>query len=416
MPSPLTIALMLAVSSYPLPRELKEISRTAAKEMGIKPPPAAKRPLPGLLAGVTSSSSADGGTLSVFERRLEAVSDAREPSLRGAKETEVYRQASPAVTLIVTKESLGSGVLLSDDGRILTNAHVVGDFREVGVIFKPAQEGAEIGEADVRIAKVLKVDQVADLALIQVENVPSGVRPLPLGKIETLPVGADVHAIGHPDGESWTYTRGIVSQVRRNYQWVTQSGLKHEATVVQTQTPINPGNSGGPLLNDAGEVIGINSFGNEGEGLNFAVSADDVRAFLTRPGDRRAQPAQGEKGEANENCAVQVLGSGKSDVVEGTEDLLDLDCDGEPDAIATVPTDPKKGIIVAIDSDGNGKIDRFLVDAERDKHFETEFYDRDEDGEPELVGYVRMGENEPHMWERVSADDPARPKQSSKKN
>ena len=73
---------------------------------------------------------------------------------RGAKETQVYKAASPSVVLIVTKDALGSGVLIDATGRIVTNLHVVGDNKEVGVIFKPRVEGASVDDADLHRAKV----------------------------------------------------------------------------------------------------------------------------------------------------------------------------------------------------------------------------------------------------------------------
>ena len=107
------------------------------------------------------------------------------------------------------------------------------------------------------MAKVIKTDPKIDLALIQLINPPRSMAHIALGKIPD--VGSDVHAIGHPYGEDWTYTKGYVSQIRNNYDWdyydrdssdedpvITSS---HNSSVIQTQTPINPGNSGGPLLN-----------------------------------------------------------------------------------------------------------------------------------------------------------------------
>ena len=95
-----------------------------------------------------------------------------------------------------------------------------------------------------------------------------------------MQVGADVHAIGHPAGEAWTYTKGIVSQIRPGYEWQPKASVKHVADVIQTQTPINPGNSGGPLISDDGRLIGVNSFKKDGEALNFAVSIGEVEKFL----------------------------------------------------------------------------------------------------------------------------------------
>src|SRR6516164_7639410 len=85
----------------------------------------------------------------------------------------------------------------------------------------------------------------------------------------------------------WTYTTGIISQYRQAYEWQAKDDpIKHKADVIQTQTPINPGNSGGPLLSDSGSLIGVNSFKYDGEGLNFAVSVEEVRKFIGRPGNR----------------------------------------------------------------------------------------------------------------------------------
>ena len=97
----------------------------------------------------------------------------------------------------------------------------------------------------------------------------------------------DVHAIGHPTGEAWTYTTGVISQYRQAYEWqVEDDPIKHRADIIQTQTPINPGSSGGPLFGDSSSLIGVNSFKAGGEGLNFAVSVDEVRKFLARSGNR----------------------------------------------------------------------------------------------------------------------------------
>jgi hypothetical protein len=106
------------------------------------------------------------------------------------------------------------------------------------------------------------------------------VRPLQISS-QDIEVGADVRAIGHPNGENWTYTKGIVSSVRPDYEWSAGPGDPHRATVIQTQTPIDPGNSGGPLLSDDGKIVGVNSFiRKDAEGLNFAVAAKEISYFL----------------------------------------------------------------------------------------------------------------------------------------
>jgi len=98
-------------------------------------------------------------------------------------------------------------------------------------------------------------------ALVEIAQIPAGRTPLQLGDKDAIAIGLDVYAIGHPDGQSWSYTKGIISQYRINYDWdCTGENLLHRGNIIQTQTPINPGNSGGPLLDDGGRIVGVNSF------------------------------------------------------------------------------------------------------------------------------------------------------------
>ena len=214
---------------------------------------------------------------------------------RSLKDIALFRAASPSVVLIVTDDSLGSGALIDASGLILTNSHVVGDATEIVVVFKPAREGAEPAMADMRIGEVVKTDLTSDLALIKVPTVPVGHGVLRLGDAAAVAIGSDVHAIGHPSGAAWTYTTGIVSQLRPNYEWTTEGkSFTHKADVVQTQTPISPGSSGGPLVNDAGVLVGVNTFINTvAQNQNFAVGLKDIKAFIGRTGNRDgiARPA-----------------------------------------------------------------------------------------------------------------------------
>ena len=153
--------------------------------------------------------------------------------------------------------------------------------REVTIVFKPADPSGKPTEDEVVKADVVKIDVQRDLALVRPRSLPNRtVRPLQISS-QDIEVGADVHAIGHPRGEAWTYTKGIVSSVRPDYEWSDGPGDSHRATVIQTQTPINPGNSGGPLLSDDGKIVGVNSFViQDAEGLNFAVAAKEISYFL----------------------------------------------------------------------------------------------------------------------------------------
>ena len=230
------------------------------------------------------------------------------PHTRSAQDVVLFRQVSPSVVLILTKDASGSGSLLQGNA-ILTSLHVVDHNRQVRVVFKPADPSGKANADEVVAGDVVKVDAQRDLALIRPHSAPKR-RPLEISQ-QDIEVGADVHAIGHPKGEDWTYTKGIVSSVRPDYEWTYGQGEKHRATVIQTQTPINPGNSGGPLLSDDGKIVGVNTFIKTGaESLNFAVAAEEIRFFLRNRDDGMAalqtcnQPKIVFEGRNRDNNAV----------------------------------------------------------------------------------------------------------------
>jgi hypothetical protein len=279
----------------------------------------------------------------------------------------------------------------------VTNLHVVGNKSIVAVVFKPAVEGVEVKETDVHRGKVVRRDQIADLALIQVADPPTNVTTIRLGTMDDISVGSDVHAIGHPTGEAWSYTKGIVSQVRRNYTWETD-GVNHKASVIQTQTPINPGNSGGPLLTDEGMLIGVNSFKARGsEGLNFAVSVDDVRALLNEKSDRLVRVSH----EAPSECKPKSYGVRRLKDGSGTFELLDADCSGRPDAQWILPDDPTKPGRLEVDPDHTGHITGIFFSKNRDFKWNYSIWDTSGRGRPDLKCYHDDGSATPTRCEKI---------------
>lgn len=166
------------------------------------------------------------------------------------------------------QQSLGSGFVIDKEGFILTNNHVVEKSDEIRVRLSDEREFA---------AKIIGRDPKTDLALIKIETDQSLV-PLPLGNSDSLEVGEWVVAIGNPFGLGNTVTAGIVSAKYR------QIGAGAYDNFIQTDASINPGNSGGPLLNRAGEVIGINSaiYSQSGGsiGIGFAIPVNMARDLL----------------------------------------------------------------------------------------------------------------------------------------
>lgn len=164
----------------------------------------------------------------------------------------------------------GSGFLISTDGKILTNSHVVANERQLEVTL-PDQSRYK--------ARLLSRDEANDLALLQIE--PRKKLPLlHLGDSDALQVGQKVLAIGNPFGLEGTLTVGIVSSLGRSIRGENDQTLEG---LIQTDAAINPGNSGGPLLDSAGNVVGINTaiLGPNGNiGIGFAMPINRAKLML----------------------------------------------------------------------------------------------------------------------------------------
>jgi S1-C subfamily serine protease len=332
-------------------------------------------------------------------------------AVRGAAEAALYRRIAPSVVLIVTDKAFGSGSFITKDGEIITNHHVVGDARTVGVLLKPAHDGDKPMPSQVLTADVIRYDEVADLALVKLRVLPkTAIVPVALGDFSKVGVGDDVSAIGHPEGEAWTYTRGLVSQVRRDYEW-DGDGLMHKYDVIQTQTPINPGNSGGPLLNEAGQMIGVNTLGG-GQGLNFAVGIDEVQRFLAGSGNRDAQrvPKKEEartaaQPPAKTDCQAKVLFEGRNDKNDSALRQVDLNCDGKADLVFVLPDDTSKPMM-AVFLDESGKPEGIAYSTRRDGYWNISYWDSKKTGSGkwDTIGYHPDGKLLPTSYGPYSGD------------
>jgi len=324
---------------------------------------------------------------------------------RSAKDAEIYRVASPSVVLIVTNDSLGSGSIIGNAGEIITNWHVIRGYKEVAVLLKPTAEGQEPSREDMLRGHVIKFDEIADLAIVKVTSAAQGKRkPIRLGDVSEISIGADVHAIGHPTGEAWTYTKGVISQYRIGYDWAAEGDpVKHKASVIQTQTPINPGNSGGPLLSDAGDLIGVNSFKSAGEGLNFAVSIEDINAFLTRSANRLAQASNTARLKRENECTPRELSTFRSKQNDATITAYDIDCSGREGAELVLPDKVSEPFMFLVDRNGDGKPDVIVFDFKRAGRWDLSFWDENFDGHWTLVGYHPDGGLIPSSFESFEA-------------
>ena len=201
---------------------------------------------------------------------------------------DIYKDYAKSVVFIGNrkKNTSGSGFVINYKGKkIITNWHVIAGSKNVMVWLKPKDLVAEqymLDNLDSYKARVVKIDREKDLALLEVADLPNDIKPVSLGNFNDVNIGETVFAIGHPDDLIWSFSSGMVSQLRPNYKWKYKNSY-HFADVIQTQTPINPGNSGGPLFNKNKKLVGVNTFTKEGENLNFAISVNNMVEFLKKP-------------------------------------------------------------------------------------------------------------------------------------
>lgn len=190
---------------------------------------------------------------------------------------DIYNRVNPSVVHIFVYDETGfigsgTGFVFDAKGHIVTNNHVVTGGNNLEVIFPDGQR---------RYGLVVGDDVDSDLAVIEVKEMPANAPPIPLGNSSELNVGQFVVAIGNPFGEESSMSVGIISGLGRTLesQLLVSGGTISIPQVIQTDAAINPGNSGGPLLNLAGEVVGVNSAilsrtgANSGVGFSIPVNA-----------------------------------------------------------------------------------------------------------------------------------------------
>lgn len=231
-----------------------------------------------LLAVICVTNNSNGISIYQSDRKAEKVEIKKVNGQSEMTPAEVYASTVNATVFITNKTNsgstdVGSGFIISNEGYIVTNAHVIANASEITV---------ELYCGDTYTATVIGSDTDHDVAVIKIEE---GVLPsVTLGNSDNMNVGDWVMAIGNPFGElHFSMSQGSISRIG------PPSGEYDTtlATMLQTDCPINPGNSGGPLLNLYGEVVGIASAhflsatNTSGEGLGFAIPISDVQDIIT---------------------------------------------------------------------------------------------------------------------------------------
>ena len=256
------------------------------------------------LAFATGLVSSGGGSTTTIREVVRASGATPAAAVTAGDESgnavnEIYKADANGVAFIESKVAegvaSGSGVVLDDEGHVLTNNHVVEGGEEIRVSFE--------SEGQMYPAEVVGTEPNSDLALLKVEAPAAQLHPLALGDSSKVEVGDPVVAIGNPFDLQRTVTSGIVSALQREITAPDGVAIKN---VIQTDAAINPGNSGGPLINADGEVIGINSQiytggeGSEGNvGIGFAIPINTAKE----------QIAKLESGTADEHGFLGISGA-----------------------------------------------------------------------------------------------------------
>jgi serine protease Do len=210
----------------------------------------------------------DTGVLDVYQNALSNIAE---------KSKLAVVHITPSSEKVVVKDTeksskdqggSGSGVLISQDGLIVTNNHVVGDAKEVDIT---------LSNEDVYTGKVLGRDKGTDLAVVKIEMVDGEMFPfLNLGDSDKLKIGFLAIAIGNPFDLEGTVTVGVISALHRDYL-----SLAKYTDFLQTDAAINPGNSGGALVNSKGELVGINTaIINYASGIGFSVPSNTLKRIV----------------------------------------------------------------------------------------------------------------------------------------
>ncbi len=246
--------------------------------------------LAGLLGGVLGAGLVKGGGSGSDTPIIATGSGPSErvttqPPARPGSVQDVAARVLPSVVSIIVQAGRqtgsGSGVVLSEDGTILTNNHVVsaGGTAPADTVLISFSDGSRAK------AKVIGTDPTSDIAVVKAEK--TGLTPITVGTSNNLSVGQDVIAIGSPLGLEGTVTTGIISALNRPVSTAGEDGTTESVIdAIQTDAAINPGNSGGALVNSSGALIGINTAiatlggGSEGVsgsiGLGFAIPIDQA--------------------------------------------------------------------------------------------------------------------------------------------
>ncbi len=302
---------------------------------------------------------------------------------------QIYKSYSKSVFYLYNPDvkAMGTGFLVDDSGLVLSNWHVAE--KAINMFVWTLPEGGDksvkflFEKQDYYMASVIATNKKQDLALIKVSGLPKTIKPVNLGSDDQVEVGDNVYAIGHPISYPWTFSSGMVSQVRENFEWDYDDTFTHTANVIQMQTPISTGNSGGPLFSSEGKVVGVNTLGEtQGQNINFAVAVNQVKQFIKdNPYVAKVNPLNAAMKKEFPKAITQDYNN------NGTIDTwyIDTDNNGKVDRALVDDNEDGKVEAVLFDENENEVWESTKVDKDQNGTTDYILFDKDEDGKNDLV-------------------------------
>lgn len=329
-------------------------------------------------------------------------------NLRSTPSVNIYQDSAPATLLIVADEADGYGagfIIDKQNGLAVTNYHVTSGLHNLLVAFYD-QDIQDLSKCKYISAKVVRYNAKKDVAVIKLSSVPSNIQELSIDNESEHKVGATIYTIGHPLSFAWTYSRGLITAIRKNFQF----GEEERADVIQIDASISPGNSGGPLLNESGNVIGMVTFSasaSEAQNLNFAVSSKDISSVIQARRNRDTTLSK----ILEDLYKMKLLSL--DDALKGCKVYeIDEDDDGKMDYFVFINSTSnkeeyryvkgmqieieegkKKAVnVLFMDITKDGEMDVLFIDYDLDNIFDAILLDLDSDGEPDIIGIDSEGE------------------------
>ena len=322
-------------------------------------------------------------------------------SLRSVKDTELFSRAVISTVLVIAPDvGTGAGFIFDKTNKLIaTNFHVTRGLKNVFVAFYDPNI-QDISKLKFVSCEVINYSAKKDVAILRASSLPSNSSSFIINDSKILKVGEEIHTIGHPMSLTWTYSKGLITALRKKFVF----GEDQAADVIQINASISPGNSGGPLLTDEGDLVGMITFASadiRSQNLNFAIAGSEIRHVLGLSSNEDTKVST-----ALKSLYGKKLFSLNTIMSQYQFYNIDEDKDGIIDYQILVNKTTKKEdfrlyrnkeyelekgekVIISmlcIDSNSDDIYDSFFMDTNSDNIFNIAAIDIDQDGQPDIMG------------------------------